>query len=60
MKVALYPAASVGSNAPYALNGAEASLLGSEFQDGWWSYPPLSSTHYAAFKTSTHRHTVHS
>jgi NADH-quinone oxidoreductase subunit M len=61
MKVALYPAASVGSNAPYALNGAEAALVGSEIgKDGWWAYPPLSSIRYAAFKTSIHRHPAHS
>jgi hypothetical protein len=61
MKVALYPAASIGSHAPYALNGAEAALLGpASHLNGWWSYPPLSEVHYAALKTSTHRHRVRS
>jgi NADH-quinone oxidoreductase subunit M len=61
LKVAVYPAAAVGNNFPYALNGAEASLIGSQMgKDGWWSYPPLSSIRYAAFSASTHHKTAHS
>jgi NADH-quinone oxidoreductase subunit M len=55
MKVALYPAASIGSHAPYALNGAEAALLGpASHLNGWWSYPPLSAV---AYSPSTPRQT---
>lgn len=65
MKVAMYPAAAVGSSAPYALTGAEAALVSG--RSGWWSYAPLSAVNhsprkprrvYIYAKTSTHR-TVH-
>ena len=66
MKVAMYPAAHVGSTAPYALNGAEAALVSG--RSGWSaSGPPSSVTYsptgprrtYTHGKTPTHR-TVHS
>ncbi len=50
MKVAMYPAAAAGSNAPYALPGATTASV-------HWSYPPLSEVAYSpsTAKSSTHQ-----
>jgi NADH-quinone oxidoreductase subunit M len=48
MKVAMYPAAALGSSAPYALPGATTALR------PHWRTPPLSETAYSPSKTSTH------
>jgi NADH-quinone oxidoreductase subunit M len=48
LKVAMYPAAQVASNAPYALNGAETAVLAG--RSGWYGYEPLSAVAYAPVK----------
>jgi NADH-quinone oxidoreductase subunit M len=45
MKVALYPAAQVGSTAPYALTGAESAALG---VGHWSAYPALRAASYSS------------